>query len=108
MVDVITYEEAGSFFMGFFVSWIAFYFFNRDDKFSGTEFAAFMTAIFGGAVVTVFSTYLTADDKWVFWIYPLGLVVGMFCFYLMAKHAKGNITMRYGKEHEPKPPVAPK
>ncbi len=107
MVDLVTsVEVVGSLFMGFFVAWIAFYFFNRDDKFSGAEFAAFMTAIFGGAVVSVFSTYLTTDDKWIFWVYPIGLVAGMFCFGIYAAYkGKGGIT--FGKPHAPKQPPEP-
>ena len=95
MADGLIWEVIGSLFMGFFVAWIAWYFFNREQTFTGTEFAAFITAIFGGTIVTVFSTFLVSDNKWIFWFYPIGLVAGMFGFAIFAFFAgNGKITIR--------------
>ncbi len=102
MFEILTWEEVGSFLMGFFVAWIAFYFFNRAETFNGTEFAAFMAAIFGGAIISVFSTFLIDDNKWIFWFYPIGLVFGMICFYICAF-----IVKDFGKAPAARPPKVP-
>ena len=85
MVDLVTIiEAAGSLFMGFFVAWVAFYFFNRDKTFNATEFGAFMAVIFGGTIIQVFTSFLTTPNQWIFWVYPIGLVIRMFVFALFS------------------------
>jgi len=70
--------------MGLFVSWVAFFFFKREKEFDAKEFGAFMAVIFGGTIIQVFSSYLTTGDQWIYWVYPIGLVVGMFAYALFS------------------------
>jgi len=75
-------------------SWVAFFFFNRDTVFNATEFGAFMTLILGGTIITVFSFFLTTQNQWVYWIYPMGLVVGMFAYAIVARiTGHGEVTI---------------
>ena len=76
--------------MGFFVSWVAFIFFNRETSFNATEFGTFMGVIFGGTIITIFSSYLTNQNQWIFWIYPVGLVIGMIVYILIDYRMKKN------------------
>jgi len=108
MVDLVTIiEAAGSLFMGFFVAWVAFYFFNRDKTFNATEFGAFMAVIFGGTIIQVFTSFLTTPNQWIFWVYPIGLVFGMIIYGVVAYLLpKGVITLipesRVEKPHKDK------
>jgi len=87
---ILVVEIFGSLFMGVFVAWIAFYFLNREQTFTAKEFGEFVTVFFGGTIVQVYSSQVTAQNAWVFWIYPIGLVFGM---YLYKTLGGGNIKL---------------
>ena len=83
-------EVIGSLVMGFIVMWLAFYFFAREDKFTAAEYAGFITAMFGGAIIEVFTTQLTDQTRYIFWFYPLGLLIAMLLYYCVG----GQITFK--------------
>jgi len=80
----------GSFLMGFVIMWICFFILNRIKEFSATAFGEIITALFGGTVLTIYTTTLS-DAGWIFWIYPVGLVVGMIFYHFLGG---GAITFR--------------
>jgi hypothetical protein len=90
-MDPILIAEIGSFCMGFIVIWIAFYFFNRSQTFSATEFGEFIAVFFGGTVLNIYTTQLSDQTKFIFWFYPIGLVIGMFAYHFIGG---GNITLQ--------------
>ena len=96
MVDwwAVALMTIGSFIMGFIVIWIAFFFFAREKEFTAAEFGGFITAFFGGAILTIFTTFTNAETQWIFWWYPVGLLIGMFAY----KQSGGNITVMGLKE----------
>jgi hypothetical protein len=73
----------GSFLMGFIVMWIGLYFIAREGTFTASEYAAFLTAFFGGAVISVFTTMTDGDTKILFWVYPIGLFAAFLLYYLL-------------------------
>jgi fluoride ion exporter CrcB/FEX len=79
-VGVLALMVVGSFIIGFIVMWIAFLFIAREKEFTAAEFGGFISAFFGGAILTVYTTQLTSETQWIFWIYPIGLGVGMICY----------------------------
>jgi hypothetical protein len=80
-MDVITLVEIiGSFCMGIFVAWIAFFFLNRETTFTAKEFGEFVAIFFGGTIIQVYSAQLSTQNAWIYWIYPIGLVAGMFAY----------------------------
>ncbi|MEI6842312.1 MAG: hypothetical protein WCK53_13680 [Methanomicrobiales archaeon] len=94
-MDWITLIECiGCLCMGFFVSWVAFIFFNHGTSFSGTEFGTFMGVIFGGTIITIFTSYLTNQNQWIYWIYPVGLVFGMIVYIFIDYRMKKNEANR--------------
>ncbi len=63
--------------------WIGLYFIAREGTFTATEYAAFLTAFFGGAVISVFTTMTDNDTKILFWVYPIGLFAAFLLYYLL-------------------------
>jgi len=90
-MDPILISEIGSFCMGFIVIWIAFFFFNRSQTFSATEFGEFIAVFFGGTVLNIYTTQLSDQTRFIFWFYPIGLVIGMFAYHFIGG---GNITVQ--------------
>jgi len=92
---ILTVELIGSFCMGVFVAWIAFFFLNREKDFTAKEFGEFVGVFFGGAIVQLYSSQvISTQNAWIFWIYPIGLLCGMI-FYA----AKGgNIRAKFPLE----------
>jgi hypothetical protein len=91
MMDQILISEIGSFSMGFLVIWIAFYFFNRSQTFTAAEFGEFIAVFFGGTILNIYTTQLSEATRFVFWFYPIGLVIGMFAYHFIGG---GNITVQ--------------
>jgi hypothetical protein len=85
-------EVFSSFFMGFIVMWLAFYFFAREDKFGASEYAGFISTMFGGAIIEVYTTQLTDQTRYIFWFYPIGLMVAMIVYWGIG----GKVTFRRG------------
>ena len=80
-MDGITFVEIlGSLCMGIFVAWIAFFFLNRETTFTAKEFGEFVAIFFGGTIIQVYSSQVTSQTMWVYWIYPIGLVAGMLAY----------------------------
>jgi hypothetical protein len=75
----------GTILMGVIVMWVGFYFIAREkeDNYTAGEYAAFLTAFFGGAVIQVFTTQLNPDTQVLFWWYPIGLFVGFVAYYVL-------------------------
>jgi hypothetical protein len=87
-------EMLGSACMGIFVAWIGFFFINRDTTFNAKEFGEFIAIFFGGVIVQLYSAQsavISPENSWVFWIYPLGLVLGMIGYHLNG----GNIKAKF-------------
>ncbi|MGA2121777.1 MAG: hypothetical protein ABSG49_06995 [Methanoregula sp.] len=90
-MDATLITEIGSFCMGFIVMWIGFYFFNRSTTFDAKEFGEFIAVFFGGTIIQIYTTQLADPTKFIFWIYPIGLVMGMFAYHFISS---GKITIK--------------
>jgi hypothetical protein len=78
---ILFVEIIGSIAMGIFVAWIAFFFLNREKIFTANEFGEFVAIFFGGTIIQVYSSQvIAAENAWVFWLYSIGLVVGMLAY----------------------------
>ncbi len=53
----------------------------REKEYSGAEFAAFITAFLGGAVLQIYTTELDPDTKVLFWLYAVGLLAGLLLYH---------------------------
>jgi len=84
----------GSFLMGFVVMWICFFILNRIKDFSASAFGEIIVALFGGTILTVYTTTLS-DAVWVFWIYPIGLIVGMAGYFLAGGNVKATVKAAF-------------
>jgi hypothetical protein len=90
-MDPIFITEMGSLSMGFIVVWIAFFILNRTKDFNTAAFAEIIGVFFGATILNIYTTYLNDQTKFIFWFYPIGLVVGMFAYHFIGG---GNIKLR--------------
>jgi uncharacterized membrane protein YeaQ/YmgE (transglycosylase-associated protein family) len=83
--------------MGAIVMWIAFFFFAREKDFTAAEFGGFISAFFGGAILQVYTTQLTDETKFIFWFYPIGLLLGMIAYKISGGKVKVEELVEYNR-----------